>query len=204
MVNPATLSIDTALEVCSQYKPDEECGVCLEPLDAKPSQSEDTAIVHTKVCGNKHHFHRTCIMAWFCSATPNLNICPLDRTVLFGSERVPQMPLNLPTFAAFPGHDVDVHEEFYANQSNDNEVLQFQDINERLRNMLNMLEHGVAPQQEQPAEDAVLQLNYIEEGVIHMLNMLDERDYLDDDLVSFFNSDDTGSPASAPGPDRAR
>jgi hypothetical protein len=116
MIDPSTLTIDTALECCSQYNPEEECGICYEALGIKPAESEDATVVQTKVCGGKHYFHRVCIIAWFRLAMPNLNICPLDRTVLFGSERVPQMPTNLPSFVDFPGHDVEEHEEFYANQ----------------------------------------------------------------------------------------
>jgi hypothetical protein len=164
MIDPTTLSIDTALECCSQYKPDEECGICLEALVTKPAQSEDTAVVQTKMCGDKHRFHRACIMAWFRSATPNLNICPLDRTVLFGCSRVPQMPLNLPRFTEFPGHAVEEHEEFFANQR-EAAALELEILAERIHDAPQARENDYIPGQ--------------------------ERMYLDDDLVAFFNEDET-------------
>jgi hypothetical protein len=92
MADPMTLTIDTCLEVCLQYQPDEVCGVCLQTLDTESSDGHEVVIVQTKICGSKHRFHHFCIMAWFCSSTPRLNICPMDRNVLFGSERVPQRP----------------------------------------------------------------------------------------------------------------
>lgn len=119
MVYASTLTIDTALEVGHNYPQDGKCDICLQSLvPTGPVEDtfepDDAEIVITKVCGDKHHFHRICINAWFHSSTPHLNECPLDRKVLYGTERVPQEPVNLPHFVQFPGHDVDEHEEFYA------------------------------------------------------------------------------------------
>jgi len=65
--------------------------------------------VVTKVCGDKHFFHRTCIESWWKSGNPHLNTCPIDRTLCYGDVRVPQEPVNLPTYTTFPGHDPHAH-----------------------------------------------------------------------------------------------
>jgi hypothetical protein len=119
MVDASTLTIDTALRVCYTYPQDGKCDICMCSLmPASPVEettaSSDTEIVITKVCGDKHHFHRACINAWFRSGTPHLNECPLDRKILYGTERVPQQPVNSAGYAEFPGHDPEGHEEFYS------------------------------------------------------------------------------------------
>jgi hypothetical protein len=192
MADPTTLTIDTSLEVCLQYQPDELCGVCLQALDTKSSDGQQMVIVQTKVCSDKHHFHRVCLMAWFCSSTPHLNVCPMDRNVLFGTERVPQRPSNLPTFVSFPGHDVEGHEAFYANHPLENETSDFEALEEELRSTHEMFqtlllarEHGSISRPE------------------HRREVPQEREYLNDDLVSFFNDEESNSLTSlAPEIDR--
>ena len=126
MTCSASLTIHTALETCESFPRDEKCGICIELLSNAPAVTSQTVsenvsqdhadheVVKTKVCGDAHFFHRICIMAWFHSATPNLNTCPIDRNVLFGTERIAQPLSNVPSYVEFPGHDVEDHEEFYA------------------------------------------------------------------------------------------
>jgi hypothetical protein len=74
------------------------------------------------------------------------------------------MPLNLPRSTEFPGHAVEEHEEFYANQR-EAAALELDVLEERIHNVLQARENGYAPGQ--------------------------GRMYLDDDLVAFFNEDET-------------
>ncbi|KAH3972364.1 hypothetical protein HBI56_000300 [Parastagonospora nodorum] len=120
MVDASTLTIDTALETCHNFPQDKSCAICLFSLVPEPSRDDsanpgETDVVIAKVCGDKHHFHRTCIMAWFNSGHLPLNECPMDRNVLYGYQRVPQFPVNLPELTFFPGHNPEDHEAFYAN-----------------------------------------------------------------------------------------
>jgi hypothetical protein len=124
MVDARSLTINTALEVCQTYPQDWHCDICkcsLKPTSEDATDPTGTEVVITKVCGDKHHFHRACIEAWFRSGTPHLNECPLDRKILYGTERVPQAPVNLPGYTEFPGHDVEGHEEFYSSHQDFNE-----------------------------------------------------------------------------------
>ncbi|KAI4950806.1 hypothetical protein J4E86_007312 [Alternaria arbusti] len=120
-VNPHTLTLSTALE--ARYSPSgEKCAICQESLEDTPPvydpadehtsntdcQADMEAVV-TKVCGDKHFFHRTCIESWWKSGNPHLNTCPIDRTLCYGGARVPQEPVNLPTYTTFPGHDPHAH-----------------------------------------------------------------------------------------------
>ncbi|KAI4691011.1 uncharacterized protein J4E88_002488 [Alternaria novae-zelandiae] len=120
-VDPHTLTLSTALEAC--HSPSgEKCAICQESLEDAPPvyapadehtsdtdcQADMEAVV-TKVCGDKHFFHRTCIESWWKSGNPHLNTCPIDRTLCYGDVRVPQEPVNLPTYTTFPGHDPHAH-----------------------------------------------------------------------------------------------
>jgi hypothetical protein len=112
MASPETLTLDTALEVAHSYPTNGQCGVCLEDLVPRMC-GNDKILVIVKPKGCKSCFyHKVCLESWLKSATPNLNICPLDRSVIYGNERVPQQPVNLLTFTEFPGHEVDGHEVF--------------------------------------------------------------------------------------------
>jgi len=73
------------------------------------NQQTGMEAVITKVCGDKHFFHRICIESWWKSGNPHLNTCPIDRTLCYGGVRVPQQPVNLPTYTTFPGHDPHAH-----------------------------------------------------------------------------------------------
>jgi hypothetical protein len=121
MIDAPQLTLKTALEPCASFSPDEQCGVCLERLADSPPNTEgagsstDSNIVQFKVCGNKHAFHKVCILAWLMSAKPNLNTCPCDRNVVYGTEPVRQSVWNPSQYVEFPGHDVAEHEDFYAN-----------------------------------------------------------------------------------------
>ncbi|KAI4670597.1 uncharacterized protein J4E79_000883 [Alternaria viburni] len=120
-VNPHTLTLSTALE--ARYSPSgEKCAICQESLEDVPPVYDSTdehtpdtnhqagmEAVITKVCGDKHFFHRTCIESWWKSGNPHLNTCPIDRTLCYGGVRVPQEPVNLPTYTTFPGHDPHAH-----------------------------------------------------------------------------------------------
>jgi hypothetical protein len=118
MVDASTLTIDTALDICQTYPQGGKCDICMSslmPTSAEyTTESNNTEVVITKVCGDKHNFHRACIETWFRSSMPHLNECPLDRKILYGTERVPQQPINLAGYTEFPGHDVEGHEEFYS------------------------------------------------------------------------------------------
>jgi DNA replicative helicase MCM subunit Mcm2 (Cdc46/Mcm family) len=73
------------------------------------------------------------------------------------------MPLNLPRFTEFPGHDVEEHEEFFAKQREAS--LELDVPAERIHDAPQARENGYTPGQESV--------------------------YLDDDLVAFFNEDET-------------
>ena len=127
MANPRDLTITTALETCGDnYPHDEFCGICQmllsDSAELESGQSSDDEVVRPYACEN-HYFHRGCLMAWLNSNTPPLNLCPLDRRVLFGTAPVRQR-VNMDvvfTFAEFPGHDTDLHDPFF---TGDAELLQ--------------------------------------------------------------------------------
>ena len=123
-VNPEMLTINTALETCRPCPTNEKCAICLEMLteappnykntgatpaeassepkkptaaDSTTEPDSDSDAVKTKVCGDAHFFHRICIMSWFTSADPNLNSCPMDRRLLFGSHLVRQRVADIAT-----------------------------------------------------------------------------------------------------------
>ena len=120
-VNPHTLTLSTALE--ARYSPSgEKSAICQESSEDAPpvydpaeehtsatDYQADMEAVVTKVCGDKHFFHRNCIESWWKSGNPHLNTCPIDRTLCYGGVRVPQEPVNLPTYTTFPGHDPHAH-----------------------------------------------------------------------------------------------
>jgi hypothetical protein len=136
MTNPQTLTRRTCLEICQLYLPNEKCGVCFEPLspvgqdlqdsrELAPSTGRvsDNEIVKTKVCGDAHFFHRICIMSWLTSTNQGFNECPLDRNILYGTERIPQPMFNLPSFVQFPDHDVAGHAEFYEAEATNSTIV---------------------------------------------------------------------------------
>lgn len=87
MVDASTLTIDTTLETCHNFPQDGSCAICIFSLVPEPSgdgnvNADETEVVIAKVCGDKHHFRRTCIMEWFNSGHHPLNECPMDCNVL--------------------------------------------------------------------------------------------------------------------------
>jgi hypothetical protein len=79
MINPQNFTIDLALVVSQLCTQDWKCVICLEPFSSVLPQvsglkNSDAAIVTTRVRGDKHHFHRVCIIAWSRSLTPHLNM----------------------------------------------------------------------------------------------------------------------------------
>jgi hypothetical protein len=127
MADPRDLTIATAMESCGDdYPHDEYCGICQErlsdPAGLEPGLPTDNEVVRPYACGY-HYFHCKCLMGWLNSTTPPLNLCPLDRRVLFGTAPV-QQPLDVnsvPTFADFPGHATDRHDPYFTGVA---EVLQ--------------------------------------------------------------------------------
>lgn len=131
VVDPHTLTLSTALE--ARYSPSgEKCAICQEssedappvcdPADEHTSDTDCQAnlkAVVTKVCGDKHFFHRICIESWWKSASPHLNTCPVNRTLCYGHVRVPQEPVNLPTYTTFPGHDPHAHGTVHSDGTDD-------------------------------------------------------------------------------------
>jgi hypothetical protein len=124
-VNTRTLKLSDALEPC-QSPSDDKCAICQELLDELPptysSADRCTSNTHrkaemeafiTKVCGDKHFFHRVCIESWWKSATPHLNTCPIDRSLCYGNVRVGQVDVNIPEYATFPGHNPHTHDIVY-------------------------------------------------------------------------------------------
>lgn len=107
MLITGNLNMESCYKICEVPPPDGQCGICLAPF-IPSAPDEHNTVVKTKVCD--HYFHKDCIDAWFQSATPNLNVCPLDRLVLYGVARVPQTPVNVPGWAPFPGHNVYEHD----------------------------------------------------------------------------------------------
>jgi hypothetical protein len=119
--SPHALSLSTALET-RQSPPDENCAICQELLDDAPpiygpadersfntDRQIETEAVITKICGDKHFFHRVCIESWWKSASPHLNTCPIDRTLCYGSASVRQAAVNPPEYTRFLGHDPHAH-----------------------------------------------------------------------------------------------
>ena len=128
MASPETLTLYTALELAHSYPTDGQRGVCLEDLVHKTCDNDGIlVIVKLKVC-KSYFYHKVDLESRLKSATPNLNICPLDCSVIYGSERVPQEPVNLPTFTEFPGHEVEGHEVFYSNRGLENDMLYFDHV----------------------------------------------------------------------------
>ena len=196
MVDASTLTIDTALQTCHDFPQDGSCAICLFSLVPEPSgdggvNAEETDVVIAKVCGDKHHFHRTCIMAWFNSGQHPLNECPMDRNVLYGTQRVPQFPVNLPELTFFPGHDPEEHEDFYASLPEGHEsvfvatgsdrVLFHSDISEEL---LSLISTVLNPAHESSNEARVSDLAILTRGAtittvmdfFYILPRLDEGD----------------------------
>ena len=64
----------------SVIKPDEECGICLNPLT-----DEEDVLTDQDICGNfkcKHHFHCGCVQQWL-----EVNqICPICRATFLKSD----------------------------------------------------------------------------------------------------------------------
>ncbi|KAF1829029.1 hypothetical protein BDW02DRAFT_584026 [Decorospora gaudefroyi] len=104
----STSTSPTSTSPSSPSTSESESPTSTSPNDPTIS-STDMQPVTTQVCGPTHFFHRICITSWWTSATPNLNTCPLDRTVCYGSERVCQTAVNVPDFAEFLGHDPELH-----------------------------------------------------------------------------------------------
>jgi hypothetical protein len=124
-VNPRTLTLSNALEA-RQSPSDDKCAICQEllkdlppiysPADRYTSNTDRKAemdAVITKVCGDKHFFHRVCIESWWKSASPHLNTCPIDRTLCYGNVRVGQADDNIPEYATFLGHNSHAHDFVY-------------------------------------------------------------------------------------------
>jgi hypothetical protein len=119
--SPHALSLSTALET-RQSPSGENCAICQElledappvynPTDERPFNTDrqiETEAVITKICGDKHFFHRVCIQSWWKSASPHLNTCPIDRTLCYGSAPVQQADVNPPEYTRFLGHYPHAH-----------------------------------------------------------------------------------------------
>jgi hypothetical protein len=112
MSDPRILTLATTLEARRPSSSSEKCTICLMLLTDTPaglSKAEMESVI-TKVCGDKHFFHRICLESWFRSATPHLNTCPVDRALCFGSMCVNQPATDNVEYSDFLGHDPDTHD----------------------------------------------------------------------------------------------